>query len=588
MNDNNAFFGNGNPAGGGSAGNATGPQPPLNQPQPPRPHGAKFFNWIRSSYVVRPDHRVIAGVAAGIARQIGWSTVLVRVLFAVSVLFGGFGALLYALGWLLLPDESSGVILAEDTVNDRWDWSMLGVILCVVIAAGSGWYGGWIVALALAALLLFLLVDNGRRRWKGTIHPPYASPDSGPGPSATAPTANMTGHDAPNSFVPPATAHAQPYAQTPYGQSPYTQAPYGQSPYAQNPYAPQPPYADVPPYVAPQYAASPVAPVVPRRRPAGPALVLAVTAIGFFATALLGFVLGHVGNVEFDVMAAAVWTVVLGLVVGVMLIVIGIRGRRAGGLIPYAILSMALSVLMVITCTSYSVIRHSGLPMFTNSTASVVVDGKRTLAVTGNDFARLRRGVVVSGSDYDADVLNIDLTGSSVATSHDVMLNNGKTATSTCPAGTLRLSAVESQVLVTIPDGCSFRIGEYAFESGDVTSSVGGDNLILGFGGALDFSLDTDTGTANFGYASDRRSGVYVAGTNAGIDCSGVGADESYEFNGKNANYWPCFADADNAPEPELVIAAALLSDAKVTVQYQSTGTNTTGWPQATLNWRRS
>ena len=49
------------------------------------------------------DGRVVAGVAAGIARSFGADPVLVRLVFAVLALAGGSGILLYLAAWLLLP-----------------------------------------------------------------------------------------------------------------------------------------------------------------------------------------------------------------------------------------------------------------------------------------------------------------------------------------------------------------------------------------------------------------------------------------------------------------------------------------------------
>jgi len=51
--------------------------------------------------------RMIAGVMGGIARRLGWSSTLVRVLFVIlSVVSAAFpGILVYLLLWLLMPDE---------------------------------------------------------------------------------------------------------------------------------------------------------------------------------------------------------------------------------------------------------------------------------------------------------------------------------------------------------------------------------------------------------------------------------------------------------------------------------------------------
>lgn len=49
--------------------------------------------------------KVIAGVCAGIARRLGVSATLVRLLFVVSLLLPGPQILLYAALWILLPRD---------------------------------------------------------------------------------------------------------------------------------------------------------------------------------------------------------------------------------------------------------------------------------------------------------------------------------------------------------------------------------------------------------------------------------------------------------------------------------------------------
>lgn len=51
------------------------------------------------------EDRFLAGVASGVARHLGVSTMLVRVGFLVMVLWSGFGVLLYAALWALVPLE---------------------------------------------------------------------------------------------------------------------------------------------------------------------------------------------------------------------------------------------------------------------------------------------------------------------------------------------------------------------------------------------------------------------------------------------------------------------------------------------------
>jgi phage shock protein PspC (stress-responsive transcriptional regulator) len=85
----------------------------------------------------RADHRVIAGVAGGIADYLGVEPWLVRVGFIVLVPFGGFGALAYLIAWLLVPVAGSeqslaGGVLRRPPSGFR---GYLGVALILVAVA---------------------------------------------------------------------------------------------------------------------------------------------------------------------------------------------------------------------------------------------------------------------------------------------------------------------------------------------------------------------------------------------------------------------------------------------------------------------
>ncbi len=63
------------------------------------------------------DHRMLAGVADGLADYFDVDTTLVRVGFVALALFGGVGVPLYLAGWLLIPDEGSDRSVAEDLLG---------------------------------------------------------------------------------------------------------------------------------------------------------------------------------------------------------------------------------------------------------------------------------------------------------------------------------------------------------------------------------------------------------------------------------------------------------------------------------------
>jgi phage shock protein C len=63
------------------------------------------------------DNRILGGVSGAIAERFDVDINTVRIAFAVLAVLGGGGALLYAAGWLLIPDEAAEASIAEDFVK---------------------------------------------------------------------------------------------------------------------------------------------------------------------------------------------------------------------------------------------------------------------------------------------------------------------------------------------------------------------------------------------------------------------------------------------------------------------------------------
>jgi phage shock protein PspC (stress-responsive transcriptional regulator) len=57
--------------------------------------------------------RMLAGVAAGIARYLDVDVTLVRIVLAVLTVLGGAGVPIYLAGWLLMPDEGAEQSIAS-------------------------------------------------------------------------------------------------------------------------------------------------------------------------------------------------------------------------------------------------------------------------------------------------------------------------------------------------------------------------------------------------------------------------------------------------------------------------------------------
>lgn len=71
-----------------------------------------------SSQLMRSQSdRVIAGVAGGIAEHYGVDASLIRVVWALSLLFGGLGGVAYVVLWIVLPSgtpTTPAVRIAEE------------------------------------------------------------------------------------------------------------------------------------------------------------------------------------------------------------------------------------------------------------------------------------------------------------------------------------------------------------------------------------------------------------------------------------------------------------------------------------------
>lgn len=61
--------------------------------------------------------RIVAGVCGGVAEYFSVDANLIRLLLVISCFFGGAGVLLYAGGWILLPEEGEARSIAQRMVG---------------------------------------------------------------------------------------------------------------------------------------------------------------------------------------------------------------------------------------------------------------------------------------------------------------------------------------------------------------------------------------------------------------------------------------------------------------------------------------
>jgi phage shock protein C len=71
--------------------------------------------------------RIVAGVCSGIGEYVGIDANLIRIALGIATLFGGLGVGVYAIGWLLMPEEERNTSIVQDLFNKQQghntDWT---------------------------------------------------------------------------------------------------------------------------------------------------------------------------------------------------------------------------------------------------------------------------------------------------------------------------------------------------------------------------------------------------------------------------------------------------------------------------------
>lgn len=468
--------------------------------QPTAKPEASFFRWIRESRVERTNDRVIAGVCGAIARELGWNVTLVRVLMVVSVFFGGFGGLLYGIAWLLLPDELDHRILLEEIIAGQWDWAFVGVILAIVIAGGFGFGVGFdwdygfglhwginVMPLLLAMLVFYLLVDNGRRRFRAPVAPPAPSgtpyppqPNaytSGgapvrPMPQPSAPAQPVTQQPVmPQRPVPPQSMAAAPNPQQQAWSQAYPQTassaavPPAAQPYAQSamPMGAAPAAQQAPAYTAQPAAAAVPMPATPReprrarRKGAGPMVVLLFFGLILASAGILAIVLDDRTTFIGEVQPLIIYVGAIVAVLGAIIVVLGCCGRRTGGLHPFVWTLMFLAACFMAVGGAWSVMDQYKNAVSRDYTRIGIGPDSVDTSLTAKDMDEITKGIAVSGQGMMRSTLDINLSDYAKANGkHTIELRDGKTKETTCPVGTIPMTVEDARVVITIPDGCSW------------------------------------------------------------------------------------------------------------------------------------
>jgi phage shock protein PspC (stress-responsive transcriptional regulator) len=142
-----------------------------------------------------PDRGPVAGVAEGLGVYFGLDPVIFRIAFVVLLFAGGGGLLLYAVGWIAMPEASDEEVAAAPAAPpssvDTRQWAGYALIAVAVILLVSNPFTTvgfplWAVALIVVGVLLFQ-ADRNRAPRDRSATPAPPAPTAPAGAAAPSP-----------------------------------------------------------------------------------------------------------------------------------------------------------------------------------------------------------------------------------------------------------------------------------------------------------------------------------------------------------------------------------------------------------------
>ncbi len=122
------------------------------------------------------DHRLVGGVASGVAARMGVDVQYVRLALIIAALFSGFGVAAYVVAWLLVPATGEPATIASRALNDTQGVAVaaalatfLIAVIVVVSFAGAGWIGTLAWPLVITVVGLVLLWRNAPPNEQATL-----------------------------------------------------------------------------------------------------------------------------------------------------------------------------------------------------------------------------------------------------------------------------------------------------------------------------------------------------------------------------------------------------------------------------------
>ncbi len=387
---------------------------------PPRVSGTDgFFDSARRMGITRSDDRWIGGVAAGVADRFGIDPLIVRGVLFLTFFISGAGLLLYGIAWALLPERQDGRIHLQEALRGHFDSALAGAIVLVIIGSSWGngwwshwgrWWGGpfewlsgllWFAAVVTVVIVGINALSNRKKRAVGTAGPNPTGPHHGPaqpGPGHQGTTHHGSGHHG-------AAAQTPTYTGAPFtSAAPEATVPAATTDWTTSATAPLPTVATAPfdHAAATAYQAAPVSPTagpqvqspyLPKPRPQGPGRTMTSAVLGLALLAGAVLLLVHrTGSGSWPV--ALMWFGITVVIIGLGIVITGLRGRRSGVLGFLAITAMIASS-----------------PVFLWQVSNDVTGDHRDLVADGTPTVVTDPVTAAGGYSYGVGDARLDLTG---------------------------------------------------------------------------------------------------------------------------------------------------------------------------------
>ena len=435
---------------------STPPNPSTGTPTgaPPSPSGQQFWTWLRELGVTRSSDRWIGGVAGGVAARWGYDPLVVRGLFAASMLLGGVGFLLYGLAWALLP-EPDGRIHAEQALRGHGDSALVGIVLLLIAGfdpanwIGAPWSGGgvWDGLKGAGWIVIAVLVYYYYRQHRG-----------GRSSKSSQATANNAASTASSGTAAPLWGSAGTAATAPAPTSDDLNAPFPIAGTSDRIDAHLPPLEPLPPLppLTPLQPLEPLQPLSSRAttgsapapaakpplvRGPGSAMIAVVAALGILTIA--GLLLAN----RTGAVAGGGWALTVGILVvlvGTAIVVTGLRGRRSGILSLFAIVAMISAPSAVANSQGWN---------WDWEGTQLVGD----VQITPTARAEAAEGVKIGAGNAVVDLTDLPLTAETL---------------------TVPISVSAGQITVTVPAGADVQADVDLF-AGELTWNVDGQNTTV-------------------------------------------------------------------------------------------------------------